>query len=392
MAAIAKLIRHTPGDDLKAYFASRSAEFLGPVVEWAGPKNIVLKQVLGVVDSLDELTRNRLNHDAERIDSMTTEVGQAAILSVVDPATRAKLTAMESHYARALWLYACDRRKFDQAADVCFFENARSVRTWDGFVTSPGKTVRRDPAALGALEKEVQALFAEGDVCKAEVFERERIADDGTVSKLVHVSVYRECRPNSALVVRDSDLDLLIYQPARELGFSYDPATGAIDVVSNTKDSRGKLAQLFVKHLLGIPEEAKPLPIRRIRMERLLDPRPFTWDPEDGISTVSVKLLKVLPVHGRAFITIDLRDTDDNVLAVLRDMSGASGAGFANCTAYEAVIVVQFKPDRSNPRGKKISIRLRRPNGCDLTEKTAKERLLGHKYLRRWGIFEDVAI
>jgi hypothetical protein len=392
MAAIAKLIRHTPGDDLKVYFTSRSDEFLGSAVAWAGPKNAVLKQVLGVVDRLDEVTRNRLALEAERIDSMTSEVGQAAILSVVDPATRAKLTAMESHYARALWLYTSDRRKFDQAADVCFFENARSVRTWDGFVSSPGRTVRRDAAALSALEKEVQALFAEGDVCKAEVFERERIADDGTVSKLVHVSVYRECMPNSALVFRDSDLDLLIYQPARELAFSYDPATGAIDVVSNTKDSRVKLAQIFVKHLLGIPEEAKPLPIRRIRMSRLLDPSPFTWDPEDGISTVTVKLLKVLPVHGRAFITIDLRDKDDNVLSVLRDMSRAPDSGFANCTVYEAVILVQFKPDRSNPRGKKISIRLRHPNGCDLTEKTAKERLLANKCLRRWGIFEEVTI
>lgn len=390
MPAIAKLIRHTPADDLRAYFASRSAEFLGPV-EWSAPKNLVLKQVLGVADRLDDVTRNRLNLDAERIDRLTTEVGQTAIMSVVDAATRAKLAAMESHYARTLWLYTRDPGKFEQATDVSFFENARSVRTWDGFVSSPGRTVRRDPAALSALEKEVQALFAEGEVCKAEIFERERIADDGTVSKLVHVSVYRECMPNSALVFRDSDLDLLIYQPARELAFSYDPATGAIDVVSNTKDSRAKLAQIFVKHLLGVPEEAKPLPIRRIRMSRLLDPRPFTWDPEDGISTVTVKLLKVLPVHGRAFITIDLRDKEDNVLSVLRDMSGAPDSGLANCTVYEAVILVQFKPDPSNPRGKKIYIRLRHPNGCDLTEKTAKERLLANKCLRRWGIFEEIA-
>ena len=84
MAAIAKLVRHTPADDLKAYFASRSAEFLGPV-EWGGPKKVVLRQILGVVDGLDGLTRNRLTLDAERIDRMTTEVGQTAIMSVVDP-------------------------------------------------------------------------------------------------------------------------------------------------------------------------------------------------------------------------------------------------------------------------------------------------------------------
>ena len=390
MPAIAKLIRHTPADDLKAYFASRSAEFLGPV-EWAGPKSLVLKQVLGVVDGLDDVARNRLNLDAERIDRMTTEVGQTAIMSVVDLTTRATLAAMDSHYARALWLYTCDLAKFEQAADVSFFENARSVRTWDGYHTRAGKIVRRDVVALGALEKDIQSLFAEGSICKAEVFSRERIADDGTVSQLIHVSVFRECMPNSTLVFRNNDLDLLIYRPAREVAFTYDAATGGIEVVSNSKASRAKLAQMFVKHLLDIDHDATPLPIRHINMARFLDPRPFHSDPADGISSVSVKLLKVLPAPGRAFITIEPRDKNDTALSVMQELFGDRAPTLAGATVYEAVLVVQFKPDRSNPRGKRISVRLRHPNGCDLTEKTAKERLLGNKYLRRWGIFEDVA-
>jgi len=46
------------------------------------------------------------------------------------------------------------------------------VRTWDGFHTLAGKNVRRDSGALNALEKDIQSLFAEGSICKAEVFER----------------------------------------------------------------------------------------------------------------------------------------------------------------------------------------------------------------------------
>ena len=247
MTAIAKLIRHTPGDDLKAYFASRSAEFLEPAISWTGQKNAVIKQVLGIVDQLDDVTRNRLTLDAERIERMTNEVGQAAILSVVDAVARAKLAVMESHYARALWLYTTNKAKFEQAADVSFFENARSARTWDGYYAVAGKSVKRDQASLAALEKEVQSLFAEGDICKAEVFERERIADDGTVSRLIHVSVYRECMPNSTLVFRNKDLDLLIFRPVREVAFTYDSVSGAVEVVSPTKDSRAKLARMFVK-------------------------------------------------------------------------------------------------------------------------------------------------
>lgn len=391
MTAIAKLIRHTPGDDLKAYFASRSAEFLEPAISWTGQKNAVIKQVLGIVDQLDDVTRNRLTLDAERIERMTNEVGQAAILSVVDAGARAKLAVMESHYARALWLYTTNKAKFEQAADVSFFENARSARTWDGYYAVAGKSVKRDQASLAALEKEVQSLFAEGDICKAEVFERERIADDGTVSRLIHVSVYRECMPNSTLVFRNKDLDLLIFRPVREVAFTYDSVSGAVEVVSPTKDSRAKLARMFVKHLLGLDNETTPLPIRRINMARFLDPRDFIWDPQDGIDSVSVKLLKILPAGGRAFLTIEPREKDDYPLEILQDLFGGHTPMSAGCTVYEAVLVVQFKPDRVNPRGKKISVRLRHPNGCDLTEKTAKERLLAHKYLRLWEIFEEVA-
>lgn len=390
MAAIAKLIRHTPANDLKPYFTIRSDKFIGPV-QWAAPKKDVLKQILGVVDSLDEVTRNRLTLDAERIDRMTTEVGQSAIMSVVDASTRAKLAGMESHYARALWLYTQDPGKFEQATDVSFFENARSVRTWDGFHTQTGQAVRRDPAALNALEMDIQSLFDQGNICKAEVFERERIGDDGAISKLIHVSVFRECMPNSALVFHNNDLDLLIYRPVREVAFTYDAATGALEVVSTSKNSRAKLAQMFVKHLLGIDHDTKPLPIRRINMARFLDPRPFVWDPEDAIRSISVMELTLLPASGRAFFTVKPRFEGDTPLAAFQDEFGIRPDQLTGFTASEALLVVQFKPDRYNPRGKKISIRLRHPNGCDLTEKTAKERLLGHKYLTRWGIFEEIA-
>ena len=93
----------------------------------------------------------------------------------------------------------------------------------------------------------------------------------------------------------------------REVAFTYDSVSGAVEVVSPTKDSRAKLARMFVKHLLGLDNETTPLPIRRINMARFLDPRDFIWDPQDGIDSVSVKLLKILPAGGRAFLSIEPR-------------------------------------------------------------------------------------
>jgi hypothetical protein len=30
------------------------------------------------------------------------------------------------------------------------------------------------------------------------------------------------------------------------------------------------------------------------------------------------------------------------------------------------------------------------PHGCDLKDRTERERMIGEKYLRRWGIVRDI--
>lgn len=102
MAAVAKLLLHTPGVDLKVCFTSRCNESLGPSVARAGPKNTAHKRLFDTVNRFDEMTRNRLTLEADRIETMTQQLEQTAILSVVAPATRVKLTAMDSHYTWAV--------------------------------------------------------------------------------------------------------------------------------------------------------------------------------------------------------------------------------------------------------------------------------------------------
>jgi hypothetical protein len=41
-------------------------------------------------------------------------------------------------------------------------------------------------------------------------------------------------------------------------------------------------------------------------------------------------------------------------------------------------------------RGRTLPLTISMPNGCDLKDRTEVERLVGDKYLRRWGILENV--
>lgn len=85
---------------------------------------------------------------------------------------------------------------------------------------------------------EVHALFAMGEPCKAAVFARERIEDYRTVSKFADVSVYHEDRPNNAVVLRDSELDLPIRKPAREPDYCY----ARLDFHSESKKSPARIS------------------------------------------------------------------------------------------------------------------------------------------------------
>ena len=133
MPVISRLIRNVPGPELRDYFTGFGMTFPDPV-NWDGGSGEIIEPVLKAVDTLTEIERERIRLDCDRVDRMTTEVGQTAIMSVTDAAQQDHLRDMGVRHARALWLFRTDPARFRKAEDVAFFENARKGRTWDAFV------------------------------------------------------------------------------------------------------------------------------------------------------------------------------------------------------------------------------------------------------------------
>jgi hypothetical protein len=50
---------------------------------------------------------------------------------------------------------------------------------------------------------------------------------------------------------------------------------------------------------------------------------------------------------------------------------------------------IKFHPGPSGGRGKSLTLTVTMPHGCNLKDMTPQERLIGEKYLRRWGILTD---
>lgn len=391
MPVVMRLLRNTPGSELQAYFAQRPVEFPEPV-DWTGSNGALVKPVLKAIDALSEIERERIRLDFERADRMTSDVGQTALMDIASPEQRDILRDIATRHARALWLLRNDEKRFRWAEEASFFENSRRGRLWDGFVAPAGLEVGREAAHLQALAAEVQEFFREGQKIKIEVFDRSRTDLDGEVKELVQVTIYREGLPDSVSVFQGDDLEPLVYRPVYELAFAYEPASGVIEVVAQKKARRTELARMFAKTLLGHAIEGQRIPLRRYDLSVFMTEKEFEHDPEDGIDNVRLRLVKFETFDERAFVTIEARTEEAAVHGEARRLFGERDPFLGGHRIVEAVLSVRFKPDTVNPRGRTITIKLRHPNGCDLKDKTEKERLIGEKYLRRWRVVEDLIV
>ena len=55
-----------------------------------------------------------------------------------------------------------------------------------------------------------------------------------------------------------------------------------------------------------------------------------------------------------------------------------------------AKLAIEFERREGQRRGRLLQLELREPHGCNLRDRSEEERLIGEKYLRRWGLVRDV--
>lgn len=89
MPVLARLFRNTPGVCLKDYFDAKTIVLPEPV-QWNGNNATILHPLLRAVNALSDREREIIRADAERVDRMASEVGQAAIMAVASAAQQAE--------------------------------------------------------------------------------------------------------------------------------------------------------------------------------------------------------------------------------------------------------------------------------------------------------------
>jgi hypothetical protein len=381
-------IRRTPPAALRIYFTAIGAE-LPQRIPWDGRANDVVAPLLRAIDDMADADRLRIVNDAERVSAMADEPGQAAIYAV--SGDHARLDAMENGHARALWVFLNEPIVFQHAEEVRFADDKRFTRLWDGFLSQRALTVARDASAISRFRQSVADRFGSANV-EVEICDRSRPMLDGPDAALVQASVYREGRAGDVLEFVNGRLSRRPHRPVVEAALTYEPATGVIEVVAAARETRETLVRLFAEHLLGTAFQGERLPIRQFRLDRLRQAFDFPTDPADGIESVRITMMKLMPFETqRERITLEcMRGTESTIWQLAADRLKDQEQGIEGYAITAVRLTVRFRAVPGTRGGRTLPVTITMPKGCDLKDRTERERIIGEKYLRRWGLLRDV--
>jgi hypothetical protein len=386
MSAVAKFLRYTPLPALRTYFEASGIDLNG-AIDWYAPEVDAVKPLMIAVDELDKDERERIAIDAGRVTEMADEAGQAALLAVLgDPAPLERLEGMQE---RSLWVYLNDPASFRHAEEARYADHYRLGRSWGAYVGPAGCVLRGERVA--EFQREVQAYFRSPNT-EVDMFGRARPTFENGHQDLVQLMIYREGLADSYLEFRDGLLTRGQRRPVYELATTYEPATGVIEVVAAGQESRDHLARLFTKIMLEQEVEAGRLPLRLYDLSSLLRPRAFPTDPEDGIESVKLVLLRVEPIDRRGVRgTIEAtRFADEDIYEAAKHLLSEQALLDDCVVPTQAKLSITFHPELGARRGKVLTVTITMPNGCDLKNRTERERMIGEKYLRHWGLVRDL--
>lgn len=389
MTAIANFIRYTPRSALATYIDNHAPRLAGSFV-WPKANDDHVKPLLKAVDEMDRDERELLHHNAERINEMTDEEGQTALLSVISD--HAVFNTLENAHARAMWVFLNAQDAFRRAEETRYANHNRLGRMWDGFVGPKDKTVSATDLDLEAFRSRLAAeVFGKDTKMKIEAYSRESEDEDGVVTTVDQIVVYKEGLPDSYKVLEKDEIVVKIRRPVYEIVICYESGTGEIEVIAQGKEQRETVARIFSETLLGTEIDAVRLPLKKYDISSLIAPRVFPTDPEDGIESVTVISLTLKPMDGEGRITFDyLSKYSSSIYARVNEWFQQHDPLKGGFFLTQAKIVVKFHPTEGEKRGKSLPVKITMPNRCDLKSRTERERLIGEKYLARWKLVKEV--
>ncbi|RLA47309.1 MAG: hypothetical protein DRR42_17685 [Gammaproteobacteria bacterium] len=389
-AEILRLIKNTPVVSLQKYFETVHNDLVGEV-DWETDNKSIKKSLLNVAESVTGENLALLKSDAERVTALTDELGQSILKHSVSNDELEEYHQLENEHDRVLWLFLKDTQRFRQAEDCWYTDTGRNGRMWDAFIGPKEIEVSKNDNDILAFKSKIMELFRAVGKIQVDIYERTRSESDDNQIELIQVMVYREDLPSTQLAFEDENLVSKIVRPVKEVALTYEPESGHIEVVVEGKENRKAIPKIFSEMLLKFPIEGEKIPLKRYNIQSLLKQRALSFDSVDGIESVDVTMLKVARPNSYNTVTLDVATKEEcSIYEVSKEYFGDNDPLKSGFKLKQVRISIKFMPDDESRRGKILHVKIREPNGCDLKSKSQKEKLIGDKYLEKWGLVETI--
>ena len=388
MASVASFIRNTPSYTLKAYFDKAEIALPARVV-WQAAEPELVRNLLGALEVIPGEERAHVLTDFDRVAAIADEPGQVALYSVANQ--RSQLDELRNANDRALWMFLNEPDAFRHAEEVRFTDERRRGRMWDGFVCASDLTVHRDGPALDAFKSGVQECFETENV-HTDIFDRRRTAFDESDFEIVQITVYSEGPTDDFLEFDHGELIRRPRRPVFEAALTYEPVPGVIEVVAKDREKREALVRTLARELLGTEFREQRIPLRQYDLSVLLRPFTFPTDPADRIESVRVNQLRLMPIDSAAErVTLECtRQSSVTIWEMARERFHAANPLSGGWVVTQSKLTIRFHPGAGSRRGRTLPLTITMPHGCDLKDRTERERMVGNKYLKNWGILRDI--
>ena len=385
---LANFVRSTQPRLLKNYF-ERLQLSLTPEPVWTKRTADLGADIQKAVEALGGEDRQLVMSEADQIGAMADDAGQAALFSVTRDAET--LNGLPNGYSRATWMLLHAPADFEHAEQVRYADDRRYSRIWEGFLCQSGCTIAREGEGLETFKEAVRQRFESRNV-EVEICDRLRPKLEEEDASLVQAAIFREGRPDSRKAFVNGRLDRLLDHPVIEAAITYESNIGVIEVVAKERPVREELVRLFAAHLLNAAFYGERLQVRQYTLEGLRRPFAFPTDPTDNIEGVRLSLLRLMPLDtGGERVTLEcMRGAQRNIWQMAYARFGQRDPLQEGYRITQARFVIKFKPSPGVRGGRTLPVMISMPEGCDLKDRTDRERLIGEKYLRRWGWLRDV--
>lgn len=298
------------------------------------------------------------------------------------------LEPMESRYDMALWTFMNRHAIWSAAVRFAKADTLWGGRSWMKRGNMPSADPKTDPASIQALQEAMSAFYracqGRGHHCGVEYFPR---GNDHHYF-FVYLSDYADTYINF------DDLGHFQRTPERrafEVVFAYERSSSKLEMYAKGgKKVIEPLQHIFSTIILGEPIASEELGVHSYDLNGLMD-RDFAFptDPEDGIEYVAIRALRLSILgrkRGRITLESDPHDGRDRIYEMIEEDLNRRRLPKSILQVTKATLYFKRSGDGRN---RSFTVNITLPNRCDLKNKREDQRLLGEKYLKRWGI--DVA-